>query len=233
MSEASDENHDDVEGETGLAGGYGSMRNSDGSLEEAGAGARHSAREVALQVLYAVDLGETGLRSAQAARAARDETSAPGPAALLGRTRRPAPASAAKQKEELAEATLERARLDAIAALTPAEASDVAFARVVEQFDVPGSAVAFARILVAGVVDRTAELDELVGLHARNWRVSRMAAVDRNVLRLAVYELRDTDTPVAVVIDEAVDLARRFGSETSPAFVNGILDAIAREVRAA
>ena len=58
-----------------------------------------------------------------------------------------------------------------------------------------------------------------------------MAAVDRNVLRIAAYELRDTETPVAVVINEAVDMARRFGADTSPAFVNGILDAIAREVR--
>ena len=60
-----------------------------------------------------------------------------------------------------------------------------------------------------------------------------MAAVDRNVLRMAVYELRHTDTPVPVVIDEAVDLARRFGNDASPAFVNGVLDAVAREVRAA
>jgi N utilization substance protein B len=60
-----------------------------------------------------------------------------------------------------------------------------------------------------------------------------MAVVDRNILRLAVHELRDTDTPVAVVIDEAVDLARRFGSDSSPSFVNGVLDAVAREVRAA
>jgi N utilization substance protein B len=86
---------------------------------------------------------------------------------------------------------------------------------------------------VIAVVERTSALDEILGLHARNWRVSRMAAVDRNILRLAVYELRDTQTPVAVVIDEAVDLARRFGADSSPSFVNGILDAVAREVRAA
>ena len=118
-------------------------------------------------------------------------------------------------------------------ALDPVEASGAAFDRITENFSVPGSAIAFARILVAGVAAQTTELDELVGQHARNWRVSRMAAVDRNVLRLAAYELRDTETPVAVVIDEAVDLARRFGSDTSPSFVNGILDAVAREVRAA
>ena len=116
--------------------------------------------------------------------------------------------------------------------IDPVEASGAAFDRIAEHFSVPGSAILFARVLVAGVAARAGELDELVGQHARNWRVSRMAAVDRNVLRLAVYELRETETPVAVVIDEAVDLARRFGSDTSPSFVNGILDAVAREVRA-
>ena len=107
------------------------------------------------------------------------------------------------------------------------------FERISENFVVPTPVVAFARELVAGVVERIDELDGILGVHARNWRVSRMAAVDRNVLRMAVYELRDTETPVAVVIDEAVDLAKRFGSEPSPSFVNGVLDAVAREVRAA
>lgn len=211
----------------------GPIEESEVLLEPTGAGARHSAREVALQVLYAVDLGETGLRVAQADRAARDSVPPTGPAALGARGPKPAAASAAKQEEELAEANRERERLAAIAALTPAEVSASAFDRITEHFDVPGSAVVFARTLVEGVVLRAGELDELVGQHARNWRVSRMAAVDRNVLRLAVFELCHSETPVPVVIDEAVDLARRFGSETSPAFVNGILDAIAREVRAA
>jgi N utilization substance protein B len=142
-------------------------------------GGRHQAREVALQVLYAIDLSD----------AWADPESAP---ATLG-----------------------------------------VFDRVTENFEVPESAVDFARELVMAVVEATSALDEILGLHARNWRVSRMAAVDRNILRLAVHELRDTQTPVAVVIDEAVDLARRFGSDSSPAFVNGILDAVAREVRAA
>ena len=115
----------------------------------------------------------------------------------------------------------------------PVTRSAAAFDRIVEHFVIPASAMAFARELVTSVVGRTSEIDELLGVHAKNWRVSRMATVDRNVLRMAVYELRDTDTPVAVVIDEAVDLARRFGSDTSPSFVNGILDAVAKEVRVA
>jgi N utilization substance protein B len=115
----------------------------------------------------------------------------------------------------------------------PAASTERVFDRVTENFEVPPSVVAFARELVISVVERTPAIDEILGVHARNWRVSRMAAVDRNILRLAVYELRDTETPIAVVIDEAVDLARRFGSDSSPSFVNGILDAVAREVRAA
>jgi N utilization substance protein B len=110
-------------------------------------------------------------------------------------------------------------------------ASQSAFDRVTEHFEVPAVSVAFGRRLVGGVASTLDELDACIARHSKNWRVSRMAAVDRNVLRLATWELRGLDTPVAVVIDEAVDLARRFGSETSPAFVNGILDAIARELR--
>ena len=102
-----------------------------------------------------------------------------------------------------------------------------------DDFVPPKNGFRFARELVAAVTSRAQTLDALLAAHARNWRVSRMPAVDRNVLRLAVYELRDTQTPVAVVIDEAVDLARRFGGDASPAFVNGVLDAVAREVRAA
>jgi N utilization substance protein B len=83
------------------------------------------------------------------------------------------------------------------------------------------------------VCERGPALDELIADRAKNWRLSRMAAVDRNVLRLGTYELFHSDTPAAVVIDEAVELARRFGSDTSPAFVNGILDALAEGLREA
>jgi len=66
---------------------------------------------------------------------------------------------------------------------------------------------------------------------ARNWRLERMAVVDRNVLRLASYELAHTDTPVEIVIDEAVRLAKRYGDDPSPAFVNGVLDGVAKLTR--
>ena len=135
-------------------------------------GSRHRAREVALQVLYALDL---------------DRSCAVGD-----------------------------------------EAASEAFERVATNFEMPRSARGFAESLVREVALHRDALDARIAEHARNWRLSRMAAVDRNVLRIAVHELVHSDTPPAVVIDEAVELARRFGSESSPAFVNGIADAVAR-----
>ena len=83
----------------------------------------------------------------------------------------------------------------------------------------------FANRLFEGAAKETAELDTLIAEHAENWRFERLAAIDRAILRLAIYELRATDTPPKVVLNEAVDLAKKFSSEGSGAFVNGILDA--------
>jgi N utilization substance protein B len=105
------------------------------------------------------------------------------------------------------------------------------FDDVAANFDLPEGARAFAKELVAGVIADRSALDERIALHAKNWRLSRMAAVDRNVLRLATWELVHADTPTSVILDEAVELARRFGDDPSPAFVNGVLDAVARSVR--
>lgn len=105
-----------------------------------------------------------------------------------------------------------------------------AFESVAANFDLPEGARAFAKQLVFGVMERRQELDALLTEHTRNWRVDRMAAVDRNVLRIAVYELLATDTPTSVVIDQAIELARRFGDDPSPAFVNGVVDAVAHSV---
>jgi N utilization substance protein B len=137
---------------------------------------RHQSRQVALQVLYAVD--------------------------VVGQRSSPAPTSAES--------------FDGVAA----------------NFDLPEGARAFAKELVAGVSAHRDALDARIAEHAKHWRLSRMAAVDRNVLRLAVYELEHGDTPASVILDEAVELARRFGDDPSPAFVNGVLDAVARSVRA-
>jgi N utilization substance protein B len=113
----------------------------------------------------------------------------------------------------------------------PVSSAEV-FEAVAANFDLPAGAHAFAKTLVCGTIDRAAEIDALLATHAENWRISRMAAVDRNILRLACYELTSTDTPASVILDEAIELARRFGADASPAFVNGVLDAVAREVRA-
>ncbi len=82
----------------------------------------------------------------------------------------------------------------------------------------------FAISLVLGVLRNREELDALITAKAENWSVSRMAATDRNILRLGTYEIRYTDTPPRVAVDEAVELAKRFGAANSSQFVNGILD---------
>jgi N utilization substance protein B len=91
---------------------------------------------------------------------------------------------------------------------------------------------AFAEQLLRGVVGELVDIDARIERHAEHWRIPRMPAVDRNVLRLAVYEMLRTDTPPAVAIDEALELVRRFSSEESVHFVNGVLDAVRREVTA-
>ncbi len=87
--------------------------------------------------------------------------------------------------------------------------------------------------LVNGAVDNLAEIDRRISVHAEHWRLERMPAVDRNILRLAVYEMTRGDTPAAVAIDEALELARRYSNEESVQFVNGVLDAVHREMKGA
>jgi transcription antitermination protein NusB len=90
--------------------------------------------------------------------------------------------------------------------------------------------VQFCLGLYDGVVKNLTEIDARLTATAENWRLIRMANVDRNVLRLGAYEVLHTEpeTPAAVAIDEAIELARRYGSIDSPAFVNGVLDKIHR-----
>jgi N utilization substance protein B len=86
----------------------------------------------------------------------------------------------------------------------------------------------FVADLVRGTVEHIAAVDEQISRHAEHWRMERMPAVDRNILRLAVYEMIYGGTPAAVTIDEALELARKFSNEESVQFVNGVLDAIHR-----
>ncbi len=85
----------------------------------------------------------------------------------------------------------------------------------------------FARSLFEGTVTEIDSIDPLLRRHAENWKLERMAAVDRNVLRLAIYEmLHHPETPPAVIINEALELARRFSTPDSVEFTNGVLDAV-------
>ena len=89
-----------------------------------------------------------------------------------------------------------------------------------------------AEHLARGAQKEVASLDAAITAALTNWRFDRVAAVDRNILRLAAYELaHEPETPSAVIIDEAVEMAKRFGEADSPAFVNGVLDAVRRAVR--
>ena len=91
-----------------------------------------------------------------------------------------------------------------------------------------GDSERFARELVAGVDAHRARIDELIGAAAEHWRLPRLSRVDLNVLRLATFELLGRpEIPAAVTIDEAIEIARRYGSEESARFVNGVLDHIA------
>ncbi len=87
---------------------------------------------------------------------------------------------------------------------------------------------AFSEELVRGVAANRAGIDALIVAHSQNWRLERMSVVDRNLLRLAVYEMKYMGTPMPVVVQEAVRLAERFSGEEAVPFVNGILDAIGR-----
>src|SRR5437867_1455530 len=100
-----------------------------------------------------------------------------------------------------------------------------------ENHDEPHAVVEFARMLVTRTIEHVEEIDALIQRHAEHWRLDRMAAVDRNILRLASQEfLFDKETPKTVVINEAIEIARRFSTQESPQFINGILDSIKKEL---
>ncbi len=88
----------------------------------------------------------------------------------------------------------------------------------------------FARALVEGVMEQRAEIDAILSAATQNWELHRMALVDRNILRLAAHELlRKEDVPAKVAINEAIELGKRFSTQQSGSFINGILDRIRRE----
>jgi N utilization substance protein B len=131
-----------------------------------------------------------------------------------------------------------RARERALQALyqidVAADDLDDALARFWRSFEpVEAEVRETAEGLVRGVAAHRREVDEAIEGASTNWRLDRMAKVDRNVLRLAVHELLHTDVPMKVVINEAIELGKKFGSESSGAFVNGVLDRVASGLPAA
>ena len=90
----------------------------------------------------------------------------------------------------------------------------------------------FGRSLAEGTIRRVEEIDALISEQSDSWRLSRMAAVDRNILRVAVYEFLDTETPKRVVINEALEITKRFSAPDAVSFVNGVLDAVCANIEA-
>lgn len=124
------------------------------------------------------------------------------------------------------------ARERALSLLYEAEVKDLAPAALLA--DLPLQPEPFVADLVEGVGANQARIDELIGRFAIDWTLERMPAVDRNLLRLAVYELLERrDVPLGAVISEAVELAKRFSTDESGRFVNGVLSSVAAEVRPA
>jgi N utilization substance protein B len=124
-----------------------------------------------------------------------------------------------------------RARIVALQALFEADCTHHHLSAVVERrledVALPEAGASFARELVEGVEASQAQLDGLIGQYAPEWPVDQIAIIDRNILRLAIFEIlmRD-DTPVKVAINEAVELAKEFGSDSSGRFVNGVLGSL-------
>ncbi|MEI7618023.1 MAG: transcription antitermination factor NusB [Actinomycetota bacterium] len=124
------------------------------------------------------------------------------------------------------------ARERALILLYEAESKSMAPTDVAEaQVLVPDE---LTRLLVGGVEQHGREIDDLIAAHAKGWTLQRMPTIDRNVLRIGVFELMSRpEVPVAVIIDEAVELAKRFSTDDSGKFVNGVLSAIVVKVRGA
>lgn len=123
------------------------------------------------------------------------------------------------------------ARIQAVQALYLQRSGSLPREAALERFLAMGAPMdEWAQLLFQGVNDQLAEIDLQIQEVSKSWRVERMAWVDLSILRLGAYELR-AGTPPAIVIDEAVEIAHQLGDDKTPAFVNGLLDAIAKQVR--
>jgi len=178
------------------------------------AGKRRTAREMAVQMLYQSDLGGSPLPNIFNSFDLAEYLAREAPAAAAGKERRGQPPAAAA--EELDDGDDRDGHDDH-------EDHGKRRQRVEEAFE-------YAQELVRGTIDNQQRIDDLIRSQADNWRLERMPAVDRNILRLAVYEmLHERETPKLVVLDEAIELAKKFGSEQSGRFVNGLLDGLLKQ----
>jgi len=115
---------------------------------------------------------------------------------------------------------------------TSALTGDQALGLYLDNFEATGEVRDFASQLVKGVWENKTEIDSLIQTHSQSWKVTRMAFVDKNILRIAVFELKflRDHVPFQVALDEAIEIGRRFGSLESSAFINGVLDNIAKSL---
>jgi N utilization substance protein B len=113
-----------------------------------------------------------------------------------------------------------------------AQTPESALTLYLENFETDGETKEFAMRLVRGVGEHREELDRLIQAHSQNWKVHRMAFVDKNILRIAAFELKylGEEVPTTVVIDEAIEIGKRFGSQETSSFVNGVLDNISKSL---
>jgi len=110
------------------------------------------------------------------------------------------------------------------------QSSQVARTHFVNHFEHQKENMVFAMELVDGVEKSRAEIDAKLEHYSQHWKLGRMAPIDRNILRLGIYELMQKITPSAIILNEAIELAKKFGQNDTPQFINGILDAIQQEL---
>jgi N utilization substance protein B len=126
-----------------------------------------------------------------------------------------------------------KARILALQALFESDCTrhnaETSLNRLAEEQSLPEAALSFARELVNGVLANKKRIDSLIQAHAPSWPVQQLSLVDRNILRLAIFEISiDNRVPLKAAINEAVELAKTFGSDSSPKFINGVLGAISQ-----
>ena len=126
-----------------------------------------------------------------------------------------------------------KARVVALQALYESDCShhdpETCLNRLAEEQSLPESALSFAMELVEGVLKHKARIDAMIQTHAPSWPVEQLSVIDRNILRLAIFEISiNNKVPLKAAINEAVELAKAFGSDSSPKFVNGVLGAVSQ-----